>query len=230
MSEGGNTAAPLNAASQGFPNAVIRALSSSRSHGRSSGDTKGCAARHHTTPHHTTQHKHMTAGAAQILTLPFEFADNHSQKGVLWRNMTPPDRHGSPATVGRAGTPRNASSQVQAREAGRFLCHQSVMLVENKTKNNLKGGKKSHLSNPSLLSLLQANPPFLPHFNSAASSPLERIIEVQPALIAAVVLGRKERKRKRRRRRWWTRRTRSSDIALLLLESTRTCGDMSPPA
>lgn len=32
-----------------------------------------------------------------ILTLSFEFPNNYSQKCVLWRNMPPPNRHGSPS-------------------------------------------------------------------------------------------------------------------------------------
>lgn len=34
-----------------------------------------------------------------ILTLSFEFPNNYSQKRVLWRNMPPPNRHGSPLKI-----------------------------------------------------------------------------------------------------------------------------------
>lgn len=34
-----------------------------------------------------------------ILTLSFEFPNNYSQKCVLWRNMPPPNRHGSPLKI-----------------------------------------------------------------------------------------------------------------------------------
>lgn len=47
----------------------------------------------------TTQRTHTaldTRGKKKVLTLSFEFPNNYSQKCVLWRNMTPPDRHGSP--------------------------------------------------------------------------------------------------------------------------------------
>lgn len=53
-------------------------------------DTKG--RQHNTTHPHSTGHQ----GEKKVLTLSFEFPNNYSQKCVLWRNMTPPDRHGSP--------------------------------------------------------------------------------------------------------------------------------------
>ena len=51
----------------------------------------------------TTQHKRthtaLDTRERQILTLSLEFPNNYSQKCVLWRNMTPPDRHGSPPKI-----------------------------------------------------------------------------------------------------------------------------------
>lgn len=45
---------------------------------------------------HNTAHPHSTGHQGEVLTLSFEFPNNYSQKCVLWRNMTPPDRHGAP--------------------------------------------------------------------------------------------------------------------------------------
>lgn len=71
---------------------------------------------------------------SEVLTLSFEFADDYSQKRVLWRDMTPPDRHGSNphppspkqfndekkrslgSPCGREQAPRNATRQVAAAE------------------------------------------------------------------------------------------------------------------
>lgn len=48
------------------------------------------------TPHYTHKSK---APVKIILTLSFEFPNNYSQKRVLWRNMPPPNRHGSPRKI-----------------------------------------------------------------------------------------------------------------------------------
>lgn len=71
-----------------------------------------------------------------VLTLPFEFPDNYSQKCVLWRNMTPPDRHGSPPEmkmmkIKAQALPLNVRQVLatEARGAPRFLCHHSVILA-----------------------------------------------------------------------------------------------------
>lgn len=90
---------------------------------------------------HASLQAKIKAPATTILTLSFEFPNNYSQKRVLWRNMPPPNRHGSPlkkmivikkSLAARVRAKRSSVkfSRVSTKTEGtpRSLCHQSVIL------------------------------------------------------------------------------------------------------
>lgn len=130
-------------------------------------DTKG--RQHNTTHPHSTGHQEKKR--KKVLTLSFEFPNNYSQKCVLWRNMTPPDRHRS-------------SLKIKIKKIFGCLSKSKPVL-----RQVLAGDNQSQRGSPFPLSpvshprkkispsaFFPPDPPCFPYFNSDAS-PVARIAE-----------------------------------------------------
>ena len=152
----------------------------------------------------TTQHKRthtaLDTRERQILTLSLEFPNNYSQKCVLWRNMTPPDRHGSPPKImmtknlwpskweEQAGPPKrlpsSSSGWWQPKPKGL-----PVFFVTSQS--------SSHENLPPLVSVFffffsSPDPPVFPLFQLRRVPGWAHLSRRFPALLADVKLERKE--------------------------------------
>lgn len=123
---------------------------------------------------HASLKAKIKAPAIIILTLSFEFPNNYSQKRVLWRNMPPPNRHGSPLikiVIKKIfGRPSESKALLRQVLAG---------VNQNRRDSPFSLSPVSHPRRkiePLLLLLLLPDPPCFPYFNSDAS-PVERIAE-----------------------------------------------------
>lgn len=124
----------------------------------------------------TTQRTHTALDTRKkkkkkILTLSFEFPNNYSQKCVLWRNMTPPDRHGSPLKIKIKtifGCPSKSKPVLRQVLAGDNQSQRGSPFPLSPVSHPRKKISPSAFFPP--------DPPCFPYFNSDAS-PVARIAE-----------------------------------------------------